>query len=46
MGDKEWEILHLKVAATINQWVDVSIFHHIYEEVKADELWKETRSHV
>ncbi|XP_039146802.1 uncharacterized protein LOC120284044 [Dioscorea cayenensis subsp. rotundata] len=39
MTDDEWEILHLKAAATIRQWVDASIFHHIYEDVKADELW-------
>ena len=40
VSDDAWEILHLKAAATIQQWVDVNIFHHISEEVKADELWK------
>lgn len=40
MIDNDWEILHPKVATTIRQWVDVSIFHHISEEVKADKLWK------
>lgn len=40
VSDEEWEILHLKASATIRQWVDVNIFHHISEEVKADELWK------
>ena len=40
MSDDEWEILHVKDAATIRQWVDVNIFHLISEDVKADELWK------
>ena len=29
----------MKAAATIRQWVDINIFHHISEEMKADELW-------
>lgn len=40
MRDDEWEILNLKAVATIRQWEDVKIFHHISEEVKTDALWK------
>ena len=36
MSDDEWEI-HLKVAATIRQLVDVNNFHHISKNVNADE---------
>lgn len=38
--DDDWGVLHLKVVTTIRQWVDVSIFHHIFEEVMTGKLWK------
>ena len=38
MSDEDWEILHMKAAATIRQWVDHNIFYHIAEETKVDAL--------
>ena len=40
MSDEDWKILHRKAAATIRQWVDNNIFHHIAEENDAQKLWK------
>ena len=30
----------MKAVATIKQWVKASIFHHITDKMKADELWR------
>ena len=40
MSDEDSKILHRKAAATIRQWVDNNIFHHIAEENDAQKLWK------
>lgn len=38
--DKDWEKLKRKTLGTIRQWVDLSIFNHVSQEVDPYDLWK------
>ena len=44
MSDEDWKTLKLKATATIRQWFDDNIFHHIVEESDAQTLWKKLES--
>ena len=35
MGDEDWDILKEKTVATIRQWADDSVYHHVSEEANA-----------
>ena len=39
MGDEDWNILNEKTVATIRQWVDDNVYHHVSEETNAQALW-------
>jgi hypothetical protein len=40
MPDKEWAKMHRKTIGCIRQCIEVSVFHHVSQETKADTLWK------
>ena len=39
MSNEDWDILNEKTVATIRQWVDDSVYHHVSEETNAQALW-------
>jgi hypothetical protein len=44
MLDKEWAKMHRKTIGCIRQCIEVSVFHHVSQETKADTLWKKLES--
>ena len=44
MLDKEWTKMHRKTIGCIIQYIEVSVFHHVSQETKADILWKKLES--
>jgi transposase InsO family protein len=44
MPDKEWAKMHRKTIGCIRQCIEVSVFHHVSQETKADTLWKKLES--
>uniref|UniRef100_A0A2N9FPX7 Integrase catalytic domain-containing protein n=1 Tax=Fagus sylvatica TaxID=28930 RepID=A0A2N9FPX7_FAGSY len=44
MPNKEWAKMHRKTIGCIRQCIEVSVFHHVSQETKADTLWKKLES--
>ena len=40
MDDDAWKRLHKKAIAHIRGWLDDRVFHHMFNETIARELWK------
>ena len=44
MSDKKWEKMHSKKLWCIRQCIEISVFHHVSHETKANTFWKKLKS--
>ena len=38
--DEDWDVEHRKTIAYMRRWIDPTLHEHIYDETKADVVWK------
>ena len=44
MSDRDWEKSNRKTIRCIRQCIDVSVFHHMSQEINAEALWEKLKS--
>ena len=42
--DDDWDVEHRKAIAYMRRWMDPTLHEHIYDETKADVVWKNLKT--